>query len=218
MNCKDFWTQYENSGLNIELEKHLEGCESCRNELKIETLLHEKVSALPGYKAPDGLWKKVRESLTTSQIPDTQKESILSKIGYFVDDVLSPLKVIFLKPAFVGAASVLLIAALSYYFLYPLSVEEKISRLARSEKPLLDTENQYAAEIAKYTELVETKKDNIPKDMYMSYQEKVAFLNDYVSECKDALSENKYNYNARKYLLLAYAEIVSTMKELNNKA
>lgn len=218
MNCKDFWTQYENSGLNPELEKHLEGCESCRNELKIETLLHEKISALPGYKAPEGLWEKVRESLTSPQVPDTQKESILSKIGDFVDDILSPLKVIFLRPAFVGAASVLLIAVLGYYFLYPVSVEEKISRLAQSEKPLLETENQYTAEIAKYTELVETKKDILPKDMYMSYQEKVAFLSDYVSECKDALSINKYNYNARKYLLLAYAEMVSTLKELYNKA
>ena len=218
MNCKDFWTQYENSGSDPELEKHLEGCKSCRNELKIETLLHKKVSALPGYKAPEGLWEKVIESLTTSQIPDTQRESIFSKIGDFVDDILSPLKVIFLKPAFVGVASVLLVAVLGYYFLYPVSAEEKISRLAQSEKPLLETENQYIAEIAKYAELVETKKDNLSKDMYMSYQEKVAFLNDYVSECKDALSINKFNYNARKYLLLAYEEMVSTLKELNNKA
>ena len=212
MKCKEFWEKYEETGLTSEFEKHLEDCEGCRNEMKIELFLDKKAGSLPGFKAPEGVWEKIiqREGFGEDKV------SIREKINNIIQSFIPPAGHFSLKPAVAGLAFVLLIAAgIGYYFNKPLSPEQKTRLQMEAVAELEETEMNYIAAIEKFSSLVEDNKENIDPELYQLYDEKLTVLDDYIEQCKDAIAQNQYNGNARKYLAIAYQEKVETLKQLS---
>ena len=141
---------------------------------------------------------------------------MIFRLRNVVNWAILPFKAVPWKPVFATFALLLFTVSITYVYFWQTPVD-KISLLAQSEEPLTEIEQQYTADIAMFTALVEENKDSIDPDEYYSYQEKITSLSDYVEQCKEALSINRLNLNARKYLLIAYDEIVSTLKEMSDK-
>ena len=213
MKCKDFWEKYEKSGLIPDLEKHLEECESCRNEMKIELLIEKKVKTLPGFKAPEDLWEKIihRENFEKGKV------SLSEKIKEAAKNLIPVSRTFSLKPAVAAATFILLIAVGIFYYNRPLSPEERMRLQAEAAAELEETERDYIAAIEKFSSLVEDRRDNIDPELYQLYQEKLTILDGYIEQCKEAIAQNEYNINARQYLAIAYKEKVKTLKEMSEK-
>jgi len=216
MKCKDFWRKYEESGLTPELESHLEECKNCKNEMKIEILLNKKVKTLHEFKAPDELWEKINNVVQADIKHKTAKTPLKEKIRNIIRNLLPSKQTTLLKPAVIGISFILLLAVgLNYYFLRPLSSEEKIRLQAEAAAELEETENEYLAAIEKFSRLVESSEEYIDPELYQLYQEKLALLDEFILQCKDAINQNEYNINARKYLALAYKEKVETLQKMS---
>ena len=216
MKCKDFWRKYEESGLTPKFEKHLEECNICKNEIKIEVLLNKKVKTLHEFKAPEELWEKISGAVQENHKKDIIKMSLIEKIINIAKNLFPGKNIVSFKPAVIGMTSILLIAiGIGYYYNRPLSTEEKIRLQIEAAAELEKTEKQYLASIEKFSELVESNKENIDSELYQLYQERLAILDDYIAQCKEAISQNEYNINARKYLFLAYNEKVETLKTMS---
>jgi len=216
MKCKDFWRKYEESGLTPELENHLEECKNCKNEMKIEILLNKRVKALPEFKAPDELWEKINNVVQANIKRKIAKIPLKEKIRNIVRNLLPSKQTTLLKPAVIGISFILLLAVgLNYYFLRPLSPKEKIRLQAEAAAELEETENEYLAAIEKFSKLVESSEEYIDPEFYQLYQEKLALLDEFILQCQDAINQNEYNINARKYLALAYKEKVETLQKMS---
>ena len=63
MNCRDFWTRYDENGLTPELETHLQECPKCQKEMDAEQALMNAVKDLPTLPAPDHLWDRIASEL-----------------------------------------------------------------------------------------------------------------------------------------------------------
>jgi len=79
---------------------------------------------------------------------------------------------------------------------------------------LEETENEYLAAIEKFSKLVESSEEYIDPEFYQLYQEKLALLDEFILQCQEAVRQNEYNINARKYLALAYKEKKETLQAL----
>jgi len=216
MKCKNFWRKYEESGLTPELENHLEECKNCKNEMKIEILLNKKVKTLPEFKAPEELWEKINIVVQSNIKHKIAKIPLKGKIRSIIKNLIPSRQIIPLKPAVIGISFILLLAVgLNYYFLRPLSPEEKIRLQAEAAAELEETENEYLAAIEKFSKLIESSEEYIDPELYQLYQEKLALLDEFILQCKDAINQNEYNINARKYLALAYKEKVETLQKMS---
>ena len=203
MECKDFWIRYEESGLDPELEAHLASCSACREEFEIETILNRNIAALPVHRAPKELWKKIQP-----EIADTTAAR---------SEFLGNIRKVVFRPVFAAAAMIVIIIGISFLLADRSPFGSTDGFTVYSQESMLLREQEYAGEIAKYTEMVERDKDRIIPGYYRSSSEKIALLNDYLLQCKEALSINTLNPNAQKSLFRAYDEIVVTLKDLLNR-
>ncbi|MFC1553075.1 hypothetical protein ACFL7D_00430 [candidate division KSB1 bacterium] len=212
MDCKEFWEIYEESGMDPDIKKHPEQCENCRKELEINRILDQKIENLQDYSAPDGLWKKINRS---SDLPDNfriqrSKEYAVHKMGSGL------LHSTVFKRVFSIAATILIMVMVNLY-IFQNGDSLKPDFTPVSTETLLDKEQEYFSEINRYSKLVEDNRDEIGSDYYSTNKEKIDVLNDFAEQCKDALSVNKLNSNAQKYLFQAYEEIINTLKDMYDK-
>lgn len=216
MNCNEFWKRYEESGLTPGLEKHLNECKNCKHELLIECELEKTVKTLQRFKAPERAWEVIRSAIEENHVTDRAIWSLPGKIrGFFRDRLRFP--VIHLpKPAVVGIAFVVLATiGITYYYSIFLSPVDEMRLQAKAMQELEEIEQDYITAIEKFSVLVEHNKENIDPDLYDLYQGKLALLDEYILQCKEAISENEYNINAMKYLALAYKGKMETLKEMS---
>ncbi|MFC1562893.1 hypothetical protein ACFL4Z_02455 [candidate division KSB1 bacterium] len=210
MKCNDFWEKYEESGLTAELEKHLNECKNCKNEMEIEFLINKHADNPTEFKAPEYLWEKIKISAL-----EKDKIFVLGEIKGFIKKQFSSIKIIPLKPAAaVGLTMILLIAVVIGYFLKPIPTEEKIRMQAEAVAELEKKEQEYIVAIEKFFRLVENSKKDLDPELYQLYQEKLAVLDEFILQCKEAVNQNEYNINAREYLSLAYKEKAETLKDM----
>ncbi len=209
MKCNDFWKKFEESGLNPKLEKHLDECNNCKNEMEIEFLLNKKVKKLTKFKAPEELWDNINRSFL-----EENKLSISEKIKIFFEKQLLSVKILSSKPALAGYAVLLLLIAFSIAYLKPLSTEEKIRLQAETVAELEKKEQEYTAAIEKFSKFADNFEKSIDPELYQLYQEKLAVLDEFILQCKEAVEQNEYNINAREYLALAYKEKTETLKNM----
>jgi hypothetical protein len=216
MNCKDFWKIYEDSGLTPELEAHLQDCPVCRKEMETESAILKAVQSLPVYRAPESLWERIAQELPARR-PEKNRAGIFTGIiDSYARNLLSLLGGIRLKPVLAGIVIVLLsVLATRYYYTSPLSPRGKITLQNNAADELAIKEQEYLAAIDKLSALVEQNKGNIDPELYDLYKEKLAVLDQYINQCKEALTGNEFNINARKYLALAYEEKVETLREMS---
>ncbi|MFC1539078.1 hypothetical protein ACFL6H_06630 [Candidatus Latescibacterota bacterium] len=212
MNCNDFWKKYEDTGLTPDLELHLAGCKKCQREMQIETALDRSLNVLPRYEAPDRIWDNICVELPVNSVPDT---SIGKKIRGLLRKIFSFKNSFFPKPLLAGASvAVIAIICVLYFSNRPLTPGQKLKLQAEAIEQIERTEQEYLSSIARLSELAEAKKANINPEIYDVYEEKLAVLDNYILECREAINENKYNPHARTYLAMAYKEKTETLKEI----
>ena len=121
----------------------------------------------------------------------------------------------FPRPLLAGVTIVLIAIIWIFYFKPgPLTPQQKLKLQAEAIKEIERTEQIYLESIARFSELAEENKDNIDPELYDVYLEKLAVLDDYILECKEAINENKYNPQVRTYLAVAYKEKAATLREM----
>jgi len=220
MNCKKFWEIFEESGLTPELERHLESCAGCREEMKMEELLKRGIDALPGIEAPEHLWDTVGGAVSgasSGQPPAAESAgmSVPGKIKALARTVFPEGKPLALRPVLAGIALALLIAApVAYQFIITPSSQEKIQLQMQAIAEVEETEKQYLAAIENLSGIVNEKKESIDPDLYRGYEEKLAVLDEYIRQCREAIELNEYNISARQHLFMAYKEKVATLKKM----
>ena len=215
MNCRDFWTRYDENGLTPELESHLHDCPGCRKEMDAEQALMGSVKDLPAHQAPDHLWDRIARELPEKLPRQGTIRDIAGALTDRIRDLLTPGRIFRLKPVIIGlvimATSVL---ATRYYYTQRLFFDIDAIRQVESPRDLEDIEREYLAAIESLTKQVEHSKDSLDPELYDLYSEKLAILDDYIQQCREALNENKDNPNARQYLALAYKEKMDTLREM----
>lgn len=216
MNCKDFWRDYEDSGLTSELKDHLDACTSCQKEMEVEKALLSIVQNLPEHQAPGHLWDRIERDLPKEQPETNRLKLFIEALTDGIRGMLSPLRHLRLKHVLAGVI-IMIISVLTTHYYYtrpPSSVSVSgIDKVAFRE--LEEIEREYLAAVEKLTEQVELNKDSIDPDLYDLYSEKLAVLDEYIQQCKDAIETNELNPNARKYLALAYVEKMETLRAMS---
>lgn len=209
MNCLEFLTAYQESGLTPELEKHLENCPTCRIELGCEKLLLQSVRSIQEFMAPDGLWPKISAALRGRDKPPPLWDRIKTSA--------SGLLTTRLKPAVALCALFLMAAGIGYYYFAGIPWNGNLDNKALILKELEQTEDDYLAAIDKLARLVESEKDSISPEFYELSRERLNLLDSFIAQCKDAIRENRFSTNAQHYLFAAYQEKVETLKMMSEK-
>jgi len=216
MDCKEFWKKYEQTGLNPELERHLEVCSGCRAEMEIELLLQQKVESLPDQKAPKRLWNRINDALPAGERQSEHSQSsVFTGIKRLIDSIFPAEKTVPLRPVIVGFVILLIMTgtiSVKYYNVLNVEKKEQLQALAITE--IEEKEQGYITEIEKLILLVEKKKDDINTDLFLLYRQKLAVLDEYIMLCQEAVERNQYNVNVRQYLVLAYQEKAEALKKL----
>ena len=216
MNCKDFWNDYEDSGLNPELQAHLDTCTSCQKEMEVETALLSIVQNLPVHKAPDHMWDRIERQLPQEQPEVNRLKLFVEALADGINVIFSPLRHLQLKPVLAGVLIMITsVLATHYYYTRP-STSVSVNGIDKvAFRELEDIEQEYLAAVENLTEQVELNKDSIDPELYDMYREKLAVLDEYIQQCKEAVDNNELNPNARKYLALAYVEKMETLREMS---
>jgi len=215
MKCEEFWKHYEEFGITKENETHLLDCAKCRKEFEAEKVLLKAVGSFPEYKAPETLWDRISEELTETKTVTVAKRPLTETIAAYVNELFSWFQVVPLKPVF-GALVIMFVSILAthYYHTRPLTSVEKIVQQNITASELEKKEQDYLAAIDKLSQLTEDKKESMDPELYDVYQEKLALLDEYIQQCKDAIGENEYNINARTYFAMALKEKADTLQEM----
>ncbi|MFC1508256.1 anti-sigma factor family protein [Candidatus Omnitrophota bacterium] len=216
MNCKDFWSNYEDSGLTSELKAHLDACPSCQKEMEVEKALLSIVQDLPVHKAPDHLWDRIERELPQEKPEINRLKVFVEALTDGINAIFSPLHHLQLKPVLAGVIIMITsVLATHYYYTRPTSTVSVTGIEKVALRELEDIEREYLAAVENLTEQVELNKDSIDPELYDVYREKLAVLDEYIQQCKDAVDSNELNPNARKYLALAYVEKMETLREMS---
>lgn len=215
MECNEFWERFRESGMNPELASHLEECPDCNSEFIIECELDRIVDYLPDHTPPASVWDRIENALddpVSVDIPDT---TIITKPRAFFRRMLPD--AIPLKHTVVGYAAVILLTA-GVTFIATRSFIPGLMGPAGTESvvELEDAEKAYLEVIEKFSGQIEASKESIDPELYDLYMDKLAILDEYILQCKEAVEENEYNPNARRYLAMAYVEKTNTLKEMAN--
>ena len=215
MKCEEFWKQYEEFGITKENEIHLLDCAKCRKEFEAEKVLLKAVGGFPEYKAPETLWDRISDELAETKTVTVVRRPFTETIAAYVDELFSWFQVVPLKPVF-GALVIMFVSILAthYYHTRPLTSVEKFAQENKLARDLEETEQDYLAAIDRLSKLTEDKKDSMEPELYDAYQEKLALLDEYILQCKDAIDENEYNINARTYFAMALKEKADTLQEM----
>ncbi|MCP4723437.1 MAG: hypothetical protein GY863_00300 [bacterium] len=212
MKCDDFWKIFHGKGMTPELEKHLESCGSCRNEMEINELLDEKIRDFPSYQAPESLWNKINEKLDEDTFirHDTESKTDLRM------KIVNLRKKINLKYVVAAAAMIVFIVLAGQNYSYFTGSNEAPEEIQAALTNIEEAEKDYIAAIDRFNTVISDKKEALAgNSLYQLYQEKLAMLDDFIIECKEALEQNKLNINVRKYLMLAYKDKVETLEAIS---
>jgi hypothetical protein len=217
MECKKFWEAFEESGLNSELERHLNSCDNCREEMKIEHIIQKNIREIPLRQAPDTLWDKVKAEIPSTpekefMVSRTPQMPLIEKIKKFF--IGSGGRTVPLRPVVIAFTLLIMVAASQ--FIDSPSVKDKEILQAQAVLEIQKTESMYLAAIEKLSGGVEENEDVKASDLYVAYTEKIAVLDEYILQCKEAINLNNYNISAHKNLFLAYKEKVETLKKMTD--
>ena len=215
MNCKYFWTSYEDTGLTPELKAHLRECSSCLKEMETEKVLLATVRNLPLHEAPDSLWDRIAEELPKEHVKlDSEKETANVFSGT-LGKIMIPFRSRRIQ-MIVAAAVIILtsVFATNMYHTGQLFPGGGAGRNSADSRSLEDIEQEYLAAIDQLTINAEGLKDTMDPGLYDLYSDKLAMLDEHIEQCREALDDNEYNPNARQYLALAYIEKMETLQEM----
>ena len=98
MNCNEFWKSYEESGLTHELQKHLNECKNCQNEMLIELRIEKTIKNIGQYRAPERAWDSIQNALEKNHVKERVTRSLPEKIRDFLRDRIRFPEKISLKP------------------------------------------------------------------------------------------------------------------------
>jgi len=198
--------------MSAELEHHLEECELCRNEYLAELELDKTVAELPVFKAPDGVFDRIMKELDDTAEKQEDVTVIEKPRSFFAGMLPQSLPLV---PAAAGFAAALVAAVWITFFLTS-SFHPGMGKMIAEERvpELEDAEVAYLKAIDKYMTKIDASKDQLDPELYDIYREKLAILDEYILECKEAIGENEFNGNARHYLAMAYMEKAQTLKEM----
>jgi len=215
MNCEEFWKRYDESGLSDELTAHLDGCESCSREVGFERDLMNRVRTLPVYEAPETAWENISREIGVERPESGRRHMGGESRGRPLFGFFRLPEVIPFRAAVAAAACIVLISiAMTYYATNMFLAPDMVAEQERAVEEIELAERDYLAAIAKLDGIVERGKESMDPDLYAAYREKLALLDEYIAECREAVDINNYNPNAHMYLELAYREKVDTLKEM----
>ena len=215
MECHEFWENYHETGMNDELQKHLEECPECNSEFIVDCEIDKAVADLPDFKAPDSAWDRITSALDESpKVLQDDDRTIKKTRGFFLSKLSGHIPVKFAAATF--AASLLVTIGLTFMLTKAMIPGGNLSGGEVMVVNLEDAEQAYLNAIEKYSNRIETSKDRFDPELYDLYVEKLAILDEYISQCREAVDENEYDINARRYLALAYSEKTETLKEMGS--
>ncbi len=213
MNCHEFWREYEQSGMTEELQRHLDQCPSCRDEMHAEEILDHALPSLPELKAPEAVFDRIMDSLDRDEERENGTVIVKRPETFFRRMIPHSLPVV---PT-AAAVAAMLFATVWITFVATRAWLPSINNPMISEyfvPDLEDAEKTYLKALDKYMAEIEESKDQLNPELYDIYREKLAVLDEYILECREAVDENEYNGNARRYLAMAYIEKARTLKEI----
>lgn len=209
------WVDEElNASRTATVEKHLESCAKCAAFHQDLQSIREGVKGLEPLDPPEKLWTSLRFQLETEGlIRDKSKKSFWSMLldRRFPD----------LKPAWSGAILALLLgfgSFLVYDFKTRLPlVLNPVASTSHQEvlhEELNKAENNYRAAIEALSVSSQKTLEELDPLLAKVFQDNLATMDHYLTECKQAVGNNPKNPLAHRHLLAAYKKKVELMQTI----
>jgi len=199
--------------MNDELQKHLEECPECNREFIVDSEIDKAIADLPAFKAPDNAWDRITSAIDKSpEILQDDGRIMKKSRGFFLSKLSGHIPVKFAAATF--AASLLVTIGLTFMLTKAMIPGANLSGDEEMVVDLNDAEKAYHKALEKYSSRIETSKESFEPELYDLYVEKLAILDEYIVQCREALDENEFDINARRYLAMAYSEKTKTLKEM----
>ena len=173
-----------------------------KEKRNFDNFISDKAKTLPRYVSPEKLWCKIESDLKALQ----KKKDIKRDFKWLNNLIRFDIKPVWRYAALAVSVTIIL------FFVLPRLLYEP-DPLAEIEK----AEKKYISAIERLAFKVEKQEPDIDMTMWVFYQERLDLLDESIKSCKNVIEKNNGSINARKYLLLAYHEKVSTLKKLLNK-
>ena len=201
----------------LELEGHLNACDSCRQLLNEYQRMLSACRALPDYEARQELWARIRPLIYQPA------RELVATPADTLRQIREPLVVLIERLAFyrrVAYASIA-VALLSFsvwigQFLYQpgsgLELESEPAELAALE--VRKAEIHYANAIESLTQVLEDSKRHWSADVRAVVEQNLRTIDASIADCRAAIRSEPRNLEAQTYLLAAYRKKFELIKSL----
>ncbi|MEJ2545274.1 MAG: hypothetical protein P8Y99_14495 [Calditrichaceae bacterium] len=194
----EFYKKHELGQIDdIEFDKHLQSCEFCKAVSAEDAKLLELAQSLKQPIGPDNVWERLESDLSK------EKSKNIIYLLFANNKVL------------IRIAAVLLIgAAIGFYFVQNNQIPDKgVVTMSMLEK-LDEKEQDYLESIEELEAVTQEKMEQMDIGLMLLYRDKLEMIDEQISECKEALSDNPANAHIHKYLFAALKEKKETLKEI----
>ena len=201
----------------LEIEGHLNACDSCRQFLNEYQRILSACRALPDYEARQELWVRIKP-----RIQQPAKELVTAPVGS-LQQTRDPLVVLLDRLVFyrrVAYASVG-VALLSFslwigQFLYQpgsgVELDSEPAELAALE--VRKAEIHYTNAIESLTQVLEASKGQWSADVRTVVEQSLRTIDTSIADCRAAIRSDPRNLEAQTYLLAAYRKKFELIKSL----
>jgi hypothetical protein len=201
----------------LELEGHLNACDSCRQQLNECQRILSACRALPDYEARQELWARIKP-----RIHELDKEAIALPAGslrQLRDPLVALLDrlVFYRRVAYASIGVALLsfsvwIGQFLYQPGYGLELDSEPMELAALE--VRKAEIHYKNAIESLTQVLEDSKGNWSADVRAVVEQNLRTIDTSIADCRSAIRKEPGNLEAQTYLLAAYRKKFELLKSL----
>ncbi len=219
MDCSEFRKLYDSGSMTSPMSDHLERCPACRRMAEEDRTILDAARDLPLHEAPDCLWERIEARLPEPVRQPSRLAALADVVSGALGRLAQELSAVRLKPAVAALALVFTSVLATHYYttgrlpFLPRAIVER-----DTVREFDEIEREYLAAIDRLTERAKQAETAMNPELSTLYNEKLAVLDEYIAQCREALDENGSSPYVRKYLALAYLEKMETLKEMTGAA
>jgi len=209
MNCDELREKYEGDFENKEFQEHIEKCESCKRYYETELILRKGAKRIRARRVPKSVWAGIEKSLEAEIAKKRSRRGVF--FGWLSGFDIQ----VFVKPA-IAFGMIIILSLVSYRLFFPGdNNRQELQRLqTEAVSDINEAQKYYLSAIQKLTVLADANKENIEPKLLAMYKEKLALIDESITECRQILEENIFNVNAQRFLFTAYQKKIDTLQEM----
>jgi predicted anti-sigma-YlaC factor YlaD len=195
MSCSKF-EDYLSEKLDlVELEEHMESCQSCHTAYQADTRIMEQSKKLNDNLVIPDLWSSIERDIQ-------KKKPVILKFRTRSKLILT------------AAATILIITTI--WMFNSKQSNEDIDKILTEQafEKVIEMEEKYLEAIQNLEELAYQQLDKSTEQLAQLYRNKLSLIDRQILNCQDALESNPANSHIRRYLMAALRDKQKTLEDV----